>query len=215
MSQTSSRRRWPRPASSASSASWATASTASPTPCANARPSTGFTFAMRRSQPLLLRAKRRSRANWRCVRDPAVPAICISSTACSTRTAAARPYWRLPRRFPSAEIGGGYFQETHPQDLFRECSHFCELISDPAQLPYVLENAIRAAVGRARRCRHRHPGRRRVASIANARHHAERRAAAARADRSAGGCRTRSPGRTPGRRQARHAVLWPRLCRRA
>src|SRR4030095_16896451 len=38
--------------------------------------------------------------------------------------------------------------ETHPQELFRECSHYCELISDPAQLPYVLENAVRAAVGR-------------------------------------------------------------------
>ena len=48
----------------------------------------------------------------------------------------------------SAEIGGGYFQETHPQDLFRECSHYCELVSDPAQLPYMLENAIRAAVGK-------------------------------------------------------------------
>ena len=67
----------------------------------------------------------------------------------------------------------------------------------------------------ARRCRHRHPGRRRVASSADARHLAERRAAAARADRSAGGCRTRSPGRTAERRQARHAVLRPRLCRRA
>lgn len=53
----------------------------------------------------------------------------------------------IAAQIPSAEIGGGYFQETHPQNLFRECSHFCELISDPAQLPYVLENAIRAAVG--------------------------------------------------------------------
>src|SRR5262249_34836283 len=48
---------------------------------------------------------------------------------------------------PSAEIGSGYFQETHPQNLFRECSHYCELVSDVSQLPYVLENAIRAAVG--------------------------------------------------------------------
>src|ERR1700727_552220 len=50
-------------------------------------------------------------------------------------------------QIPSAEIGGGYFQETHPQELFRECSHYCELVSDTTQLPYVLENAIRAAVG--------------------------------------------------------------------
>jgi pyruvate dehydrogenase (quinone) len=58
------------------------------------------------------------------------------------------PVLAIAAQIPSAEIGGGYFQETHPQDLFRECSHYCELISDAAQLPYVLENAIRAAVGR-------------------------------------------------------------------
>src|SRR5271163_2550727 len=58
------------------------------------------------------------------------------------------PVLAIAAQIPSAEIGGGYFQETHPQDLFRECSHYCELVSDTAQLPYVLENAIRAAVGR-------------------------------------------------------------------
>lgn len=58
------------------------------------------------------------------------------------------PVLAIAAQIPSAEIGGGYFQETHPQDLFRECSHYCELVSDPAQLPYVLENAIRAAVGK-------------------------------------------------------------------
>jgi pyruvate dehydrogenase (quinone) len=58
------------------------------------------------------------------------------------------PVLAIAAHIPSGEIGGGYFQETHPQDLFRECSHYCELVSDTAQLPYVLENAIRAAVGR-------------------------------------------------------------------
>ncbi len=58
------------------------------------------------------------------------------------------PVLAIAAQIPSAEIGGGYFQETHPQELFRECSHYCELVSDVAQLPYVLENAIRAAVGR-------------------------------------------------------------------
>ncbi|MGE9007407.1 ubiquinone-dependent pyruvate dehydrogenase [Leptospira interrogans] len=58
------------------------------------------------------------------------------------------PVLAIAAQIPSAEIGGGYFQETHPQELFRECSHYCELVSDTAQLPYVLENAIRAAVGR-------------------------------------------------------------------
>jgi pyruvate dehydrogenase (quinone) len=57
------------------------------------------------------------------------------------------PVLAIAAQIPSAEIGGGYFQETHPQILFRECSHYCELVSDASQLPYVLENAIRAAVG--------------------------------------------------------------------
>src|SRR6201747_1690803 len=58
------------------------------------------------------------------------------------------PVLAIAVQIPSGEIGGGYFQETHPQELFRECSHYCELVSDTAQLPYVLENAIRAAVGK-------------------------------------------------------------------
>jgi pyruvate dehydrogenase (quinone) len=57
------------------------------------------------------------------------------------------PVLAIAAQIPSAEIGGGYFQETHPQNLFRECSHYCELVSDESQLPYVLENAIRAATG--------------------------------------------------------------------
>ena len=57
------------------------------------------------------------------------------------------PVLAIAAQIPSAEIGGGYFQETHPQSLFRECSHYCELVSDPNQLPYVLENAIRASIG--------------------------------------------------------------------
>jgi pyruvate dehydrogenase (quinone) len=57
------------------------------------------------------------------------------------------PVLTIAAHIPSQEIGGGYFQETHPQNLFRECSVYCELVSDPAQMPFVLENAIRAAVG--------------------------------------------------------------------
>jgi pyruvate dehydrogenase (quinone) len=54
----------------------------------------------------------------------------------------------IAAHIPSAEIGSGYFQETHPQELFRECSHYCELISSPAQMPRVLEVAIREAAGK-------------------------------------------------------------------
>ncbi|MGQ3673701.1 ubiquinone-dependent pyruvate dehydrogenase [Xanthobacter sp. TB0136] len=58
------------------------------------------------------------------------------------------PVLAIAAQIPSGEIGGGYFQETHPQNLFQECSVYCELVSDPAQMPFVLENAIRAAVGK-------------------------------------------------------------------
>jgi thiamine pyrophosphate-dependent acetolactate synthase large subunit-like protein len=57
------------------------------------------------------------------------------------------PVLAIAAHIPSAEIGGGYFQETHPQNLFQECSHYCELVSSPAQIQRVVGNAIRAAVG--------------------------------------------------------------------
>ena len=61
------------------------------------------------------------------------------------------PVLAIAAQIPSPEIGGGYFQETHPEILFRECSHYCELISQPAQMPRVLEIAMRTAIDKARR----------------------------------------------------------------
>jgi pyruvate dehydrogenase (quinone) len=60
------------------------------------------------------------------------------------------PVVAIAAHIPSAEIGSGYFQETHPEELFRECSNYCELVSSPAQMPRALEIAIRRAV--AERC---------------------------------------------------------------
>src|ERR1700736_6627392 len=57
------------------------------------------------------------------------------------------PVLAIAAQIPSAEIGSGYFQETHPENLFKECSHYCELISGSNQMPRVLEIAIRQAVG--------------------------------------------------------------------
>src|ERR1700760_3260667 len=58
------------------------------------------------------------------------------------------PVLAIAAQIPSPEIGSGYFQETHPQSLFQECSHYCELVSEPGQLPRILEIAIREAVGK-------------------------------------------------------------------
>jgi pyruvate dehydrogenase (quinone) len=57
------------------------------------------------------------------------------------------PVLAIAAQIPSPEMGRGYFQETHPDRLFLECSHYCETVSHPSQLPAVLETAIRAAVG--------------------------------------------------------------------
>ena len=56
------------------------------------------------------------------------------------------PVLAIAAHIPSKEMGGFYFQETHPQELFRECSCYCELVASPAQLPYVLDIAVRSAV---------------------------------------------------------------------
>jgi pyruvate dehydrogenase (quinone) len=58
------------------------------------------------------------------------------------------PVLAIAAHIPREEIGGEYFQETHPQDLFRECSVYCELVSIPEQLPRLLEVAMRTALSR-------------------------------------------------------------------
>src|SRR5476651_736666 len=58
------------------------------------------------------------------------------------------PVLAIAAQIPSAEIGSGYFQETHPESLFKECSHYCELVSTPEQMPRVLEIAIRTAISK-------------------------------------------------------------------
>ncbi|MCK9798795.1 ubiquinone-dependent pyruvate dehydrogenase [Pseudomonas sp. MAFF 302030] len=56
------------------------------------------------------------------------------------------PVLAIAAQIPSSEIGLNYFQETHPQELFKECSHFVELVSNPAQMPQVLHRAMRSAL---------------------------------------------------------------------
>src|ERR1700730_14862539 len=58
------------------------------------------------------------------------------------------PVLAIAAQIPSQEIGSGYFQETHPEHLFAQCSHYCELISHPEQMPRVLEIAMQTAIAR-------------------------------------------------------------------
>jgi len=56
------------------------------------------------------------------------------------------PVLAIAAQIPSHELGSGYFQETRPELLFRDCSHYCELISQPEQMPRVLAIAMRTAL---------------------------------------------------------------------
>ncbi|WP_353113803.1 ubiquinone-dependent pyruvate dehydrogenase [Microbacterium sp.] len=56
------------------------------------------------------------------------------------------PVLAIAAHIPTSEIGTGYFQETHPQELFRECSVYVEYVADPSQMPRTLEIAMRAAI---------------------------------------------------------------------
>ncbi len=58
------------------------------------------------------------------------------------------PVLAIAAQIPSNEIGSGYFQETKPEHLFAQCSHYCELVSQPEQMPRVLEIAIQTALSR-------------------------------------------------------------------
>ena len=59
------------------------------------------------------------------------------------------PVLAIAAQIPSQEIGSGYFQETHPEHLFRDCSQFCELVSQPAQMPRILGIALRTALAKS------------------------------------------------------------------
>jgi len=58
------------------------------------------------------------------------------------------PVLAIAAHIPSSEIGIDYFQATHPETLFKDCSHYVELVSQPDQLPQILERAMRTAVAR-------------------------------------------------------------------
>lgn len=56
------------------------------------------------------------------------------------------PVLAIAAHIPSQEIGSSYFQETHPEIIFKECSQYCELISHSQQMPRILEIAMHTAV---------------------------------------------------------------------
>ncbi len=59
------------------------------------------------------------------------------------------PVLAIAAHINTAEVGSNYFQETHPEKIFAECSSFCELISHPEQMPRILEIAIQTALAKS------------------------------------------------------------------
>ncbi|ROZ61981.1 pyruvate dehydrogenase [Kocuria soli] len=57
------------------------------------------------------------------------------------------PVLAIASHIPSAQIGQSFFQETHPDRLFNECSVYSELISTTKQAPRVVRSAIQHATG--------------------------------------------------------------------
>ena len=58
------------------------------------------------------------------------------------------PVLAIASHIPSAQIGMGYFQETHPERLFFECSHYTELIGRAEQAPRIVQAAMQHSVSR-------------------------------------------------------------------
>ncbi|MGC2209970.1 MAG: pyruvate dehydrogenase [Candidatus Korobacteraceae bacterium] len=58
------------------------------------------------------------------------------------------PVLAIASHIPTSEIGTEFFQATHPEFLFKECSHYCELISSPKQFERVLHIAMQNAIGK-------------------------------------------------------------------
>ena len=58
------------------------------------------------------------------------------------------PVLAIAAHIPSTEIGIDFFQATHPESVFKDCSHYVELVSNPAQLPQILKRAIRVAIAK-------------------------------------------------------------------
>lgn len=56
------------------------------------------------------------------------------------------PVLAIAAHIPSEEIGSNYFQETHPTEIFRECSVYAEHVAHPSQMPRLLRIAMREAI---------------------------------------------------------------------
>ncbi|MDN6646631.1 pyruvate dehydrogenase [Corynebacterium flavescens] len=52
----------------------------------------------------------------------------------------------LASHIPSRQIGSHFFQETHPEALFNECSGYCEMVNSAEQGAVILHHAIQSTM---------------------------------------------------------------------
>jgi pyruvate dehydrogenase (quinone) len=76
------------------------------------------------------------------------PATCISSTVSSIVHRSRVPVLAIASQIPSTELGTTYFQETYPEQLFKDCSHYCGVISEADHMPRILAIAMRTAIAK-------------------------------------------------------------------
>ncbi|MEJ5929020.1 pyruvate dehydrogenase [Corynebacterium sp. H128] len=53
----------------------------------------------------------------------------------------------LASHIPSPQIGSHFFQETHPEQVFAECSGYCEMVNSPSQGARILHHAVQSTMG--------------------------------------------------------------------
>ena len=108
----------------------------------------GCICGMRRRRRSPLAPRPISPGSWRCAPEAAGPEIMHLINGLYDCHRSRVPVLAIAAQIPSGEIGSGYFQETHPEYLFAQCSHYCELVSQPEQMPRVLEIAMQTAISR-------------------------------------------------------------------
>lgn len=52
----------------------------------------------------------------------------------------------IASHIPSLQIGSQFFQETHPEALFQECSGYCEMVNSAQQGARILHNALQSTL---------------------------------------------------------------------
>lgn len=118
----------------------------------------GFTDALRRSGIEWVHMRHEEAAAFAAAGDAGVTgelAVCVGSCGPGNlhlinglfdAQRSRVPVLAIAAHIPTEEIGSNYFQETHPQELFRECSHYAEYVASPTQMPRVLRIAMQTAL---------------------------------------------------------------------